>query len=132
MQQSIQLITYKTIKYAYVRAELTPMESTYHLYIIKVNDILGSRRQEENKNFYIVLQVSLNGSDGMEVLIEGLIEVFGEIFLEIIAALIGTFFDYLNENSKVNIIYSSTPSITSFDIFLYLPTGNNSHLSPFK
>ena len=37
----------------------------------------------------------------MEVLIEGLIEVFGEIFLEIIAALIGTFFDYLNENSKV-------------------------------
>ena len=61
MQQSIQQITYKTIKYAYVRAELTPMESTYHLYIIKVNDILGSRRQEENQNFYIVLQVSLNG-----------------------------------------------------------------------
>ena len=62
MQQSIQQITYKIYKYAYVRAELTPMESTYHLYIIKVNDILGSRRQEENKNFYIVLQVSLNGS----------------------------------------------------------------------
>ena len=61
MQQSIQQITYKTYKYAYVRAELTPMESTFHLYIIKVNDILGSRRQEENKNFYIVLQVSLNG-----------------------------------------------------------------------
>ena len=61
MQQSIQQITYKTYKYAYVRAELTPMESTYHLYIIKVHDILGSRRQEENKNFYIVLQVSLNG-----------------------------------------------------------------------
>ena len=61
MQQSIQQITYKTYKYAYVRAELTPMESTYHLYIIKVNDILDSRRQEENKNFYIVLQVSLNG-----------------------------------------------------------------------
>ena len=64
MRQSIQQITYKTIKYAYVRAELTPMESTYHLYIIKVNDILGSRRQEENKNFYIVLQVSLNGIYG--------------------------------------------------------------------
>ena len=63
MRQSIQQITYKTIKYAYVRAELTPMESTYHLYIIKVNDILGSRRQEENKNFYIVLQVFLNGRD---------------------------------------------------------------------
>ena len=61
MQQSIQLITYKTHKYAYVCAELTPMESTYHLYIIKVNDILGSMKQEENKNFYIVLQVSLNG-----------------------------------------------------------------------
>ena len=62
MQQSIQQITYKTYKYAYVRAELTPMESTYHLYIIKVNDILGSMKQEENKNFYIVLQVSLNGN----------------------------------------------------------------------
>ena len=61
MLQSIQQITYKTYKYAYVRAELTPMESTYHLYIINVNDILGSRKQEENKNFYIVLQVSLNG-----------------------------------------------------------------------
>lgn len=44
----------------------------------------------------------------MEVLIEGLIEVFGEIFLEIIAALIGTFFDYLNENSKVKRIVKST------------------------
>ena len=43
----------------------------------------------------------------MEVLIEGLIEVFGEIFLEIIAALIGTFFDYLNENSKVKRIVKS-------------------------
>ena len=68
MQQSIQQITYKTYKYAYVRAELTPMESTYHLYIIKVNDILGSGRQEENKNFYIVLQVSLNGLDELEAL----------------------------------------------------------------
>ena len=67
MQQSIQLITYKTYKYAYVRAELTPMESTYHLYIIVVNDILGSRRQEENKNFYIVLQVSLNGKKKMKI-----------------------------------------------------------------
>ena len=68
MQQSIQQITYKTYKYAYVRAELTPMESTYHLYIIKVNDILGSGRQEENKNFYIVLQVSLSGLDELEAL----------------------------------------------------------------
>ena len=33
---------------------------------------------------------------------------FGEIFLEIIAALIGTFFDYLNENSKVKRIVKST------------------------
>ena len=71
MQQSIQLITYKTIKYAYVRAELTPMESTYHLYIIKVNDILGSRKQEENKNFYIVLQVSLNGSMNVYIGVNG-------------------------------------------------------------
>ena len=37
------------------------MESKYHLYIIKPNDILGSQKQEENKNFYIVLQVSQNG-----------------------------------------------------------------------
>ena len=44
----------------------------------------------------------------MEVLIEGLIEVFGEIFLEIIAALIGTFFDYLNENSKVTLTTNHT------------------------
>ena len=38
------------------------MESKYHLYIIKPNDILGSQKQEENKNFYIVLQGFQNGN----------------------------------------------------------------------
>ena len=31
----------------------------------------------------------------MEALIEGLIEIFGEIILNIIAAIIGAFFDYM-------------------------------------
>ena len=44
----------------------------------------------------------------MEALIEGLIEIFGEIIINIIAAIIGAFFDYLNENSKVKRIVKST------------------------
>lgn len=37
----------------------------------------------------------------MEGLIEALFEIFGELILNIIGAIVGTFFDYLNENSKV-------------------------------
>ena len=68
----------------------TPMEITYHLYIIKENDILGSSKQEENKNFYIVLQVSLNL----------LLVVPYELVPEFKKLLISYYEDYDNESIK--------------------------------
>ena len=68
------------------------MESKYHLYIIKPNDILGSQKQEENKNFYIVLQVSQNGIPFMKEIKE-VIEGYNNNKLELIGVTRGYFVD---------------------------------------
>ena len=56
----------------------------------------------------------------MEALIEGLIEIFGEIIINIIAAIIGAFFDYLNENSKVKRIVKSTVAFVFYGAAIVL------------
>ena len=54
----------------------------------------------------------------MEALFEILFEIFGEIILNIVGYAIGSFFDYLNANSKTKKIVKSIVGFTFFALIL--------------
>ena len=54
----------------------------------------------------------------MEALFEILFEVFGELIIHIFGYVIGSFFDYLNANSKVKKIVKSCVGFTFFGLIL--------------